>query len=113
MNLKVECIPEYFELLKNGKRHEFRQFEDITIINTETGEERKYEVDKVFPLDDGRARTVMENFNLVSWNPNRPIYAIGLGGRIRQPVQAGVRPTGIIEEGGKFEFYKIDRRVQT
>jgi len=80
MNIKARVLPRYFEELKKGnKTVDYRQFELITLENTDTGEQLVFEIKKIYRVD---ATTVIREYPDVPWITARDIYAIELGERV-------------------------------
>jgi len=81
MKLYAKSRPKYFEQIKDEKKHiDFRQFEDITFYNSETGEEIECDVEGVFAVTD--KREIAAQYPDVKWHPLKQIYGIVLGRRL-------------------------------
>ncbi len=78
MKLTAKVLPEYFGNL-DLKFVEFRQIEDITLENSETGERRTFEVKDIRRLVKSDASNVKKIYPNVPWDPDLPVYAIELG----------------------------------
>lgn len=81
MKLYAKILHRYFEQIKNErKRLDFRQFEDLTYLDTETGEEITL---TIVAVDRCASRSaVLVRYPDVKWDPNNEIYAISLGRKL-------------------------------
>ena len=78
MRLYAKVLPEYFDML-DYKTSEFRQFEDITLENTETHEKRTFKILGIRQLHDFEVPGIKKSYPKASWIPKLPIFSIGLG----------------------------------
>lgn len=80
MKLYAKILHRYFEQIKRGrKRVDFGQFESITFLNSETGEEIEL---TIVAVDRCASRSaVLERYPDMKWDPNKEIYTISLGGQ--------------------------------
>ncbi len=81
MKLHAKILPEYFELLK-FKNVEFRQFESITLENSETHEQRVYKIKDVRKIQDDDEFLIKRLYPNIPWNVELPSFAIELGDEI-------------------------------
>lgn len=81
MMLYGKTDDEYFRMLSEGKKHEFRQIEGMILENKQTGETKQFSVKNIFLLDPARAEAVKKNYSKVPWE-DKPVFAIELGDEI-------------------------------
>jgi len=81
MRLYAKVLPEYFDML-DYKTSEFKQFEDITLENTETHEKRTFKILGIRQLHDFEATEIKKRYPKVSWDPELPVFSIGLGDEV-------------------------------
>jgi len=79
MGLKItaKCLPRYFDRLK-AFGVDYRQFDEITFVNSVTGKEKTFYVDLVRQMDDSEREIIKDLTPEVSWDEEKPIYAIDL-----------------------------------
>ena len=80
MDLKAKVIPKYWKQLKEGvKDTEYRQLENLILVNTETGEEFTRSIGHVEECNYDESFVVLNlTIDEVPWVENRSIYKITL-----------------------------------
>jgi hypothetical protein len=102
MMLYGKTDAEYFEMLSQGKKHEFRQIEGIILENKDTGETKQFQVTNIELMDPFQAKKIKEKYSKVSWE-NKPIFAIYLGDEV---VHEKVERTESVDAGRLLETRK-------
>ena len=82
LKLTAKCLPVYFDRLAEFGA-DYRQFDQITFVNTETKKEKTFGVAGIRKLDDTEQRTVVSLTPDIPWSAKRQIYAIELIGQKR------------------------------
>lgn len=80
MKLRCKIFPMYFQKLAEGKKRvDYRQFESITFVNSMTGEEIEFDVQRIEKMDILPAERIKAKHQDVAWEKMKPIYRIVLG----------------------------------
>lgn len=84
LHLKAKVNPKYWDSI-NKSGEDYRQFDEITFVNTETGREKTFPILAVSPMDYGEQEILKRLTPDISWDGDRVIYRIELGIRSRKP----------------------------
>lgn len=81
LKLTAKCLPRYFERLKEFGE-DYCQFDEITFINTETGEEKTFTIEEIrFAENPETVRNLTPD---IHWRDEEKIYVIELGTELRK-----------------------------
>lgn len=83
LKLTAKYFPPYFERLKKFCV-DYRQFDEITFVNTETGQEKTFRIDGIRRLDDAEQDIVRGLTPGIPWDEEQQIYAIDLKEEVKK-----------------------------
>jgi len=79
LKLRAKVLPKYFKEIQSGDKDvEYRQFDTITFVNTETNEEISRELSFLMRLSPPEAELIRQRHPDVPWDDKKEIYALGL-----------------------------------
>lgn len=83
MKLNCKINPKHFGKLGYTKFIEYRQIEEIKVMNTVTGEVRTFNVRNIEKADYFTTQKVKSMYPDVAWDDRHPIFAFHLGDEIK------------------------------
>lgn len=89
LKLRAKVLPKYFKEIQDGDKDvEYRQFDTITFVNTETNEEISRELSYLLRLSPAEAELIRQRHPDVPWD-KKEIYALGIKRPVDCPDCAG------------------------